>query len=52
MSCFIYFHGGFSRVIWLRTNGVNANVPAANVMNFERLGKQVRPGTVGKIEVG
>ena len=37
---------------WLRTNGVNTNGAAAKVMNFDRLGKKVRPGTFGKIKVG
>ena len=37
---------------WLRTNGVNNNVAAAEVMDFDRLGKRVRPGTFGKIQVG
>ena len=37
---------------WLRTNGVNTNGAAAKVMNFDRLGEQVRPGTFGKIQVG
>ena len=37
---------------WLRTNGVDTNGAAAKVMNFDRLGKEVRPGTLGKIEVG
>ena len=36
----------------LRTNGVNTNGAAAKVMNFDRLGKKVRPGTFGKIKVG
>ena len=38
--------------LWLRTNGVNTNGAAAKVMNFDRLGKKVRPGTFGKIKVG
>ena len=37
---------------WLRTNGVNTNGAAAEVMNFDRLGKKVRPGTFGNIQVG
>ena len=32
---------------WLRTNGVNTNGAAAKVMNFDRLRKKVRPGTLG-----
>ena len=36
----------------LRTNGVNTNGAAAKVMSFVRLGKKVRPGTFGNIEVG
>ena len=39
-------------VAWLRTNGVNTNGAAAKVMNFDRLGKKVRPGTFGKIQIG
>ena len=39
---------GFAR---LRTNGVNNNGAAAKEMNFDRLGKKVRPGTFGKIKV-
>ena len=41
-----------SYVVWLRTNGVNANGAAAKVMNFDRLRKKVHPGTFGKIQVG
>ena len=37
---------------WLRTNGVDADGAAANVMNFDRLRKKVRTGTFGKIKVG
>ena len=37
---------------WLRTNGVNTNGAAAKVMDFDRLGKKVRPGTFGEIKVG
>ena len=37
---------------WLRTKGVNTNGAAAKVMHFDRLGKKVRPGTFGEIEVG
>ena len=36
----------------LRTNGVNTNGAAAKVMNLDRLGKKVRPGTFGNIKVG
>ena len=39
-------------VIWLRTNGVNTNGAAAKVINFDRLGKKVRPGTFGNIKAG
>ena len=38
--------------IWLRTNGVSTAWAAAEVMDFDRLGKKVRPGTFGKIEAG
>ena len=38
--------------LWLRTNGVNTNGAAAKVMNFDRLGKKVRPGTFGNMKVG
>ena len=37
---------------WLRTNGFNTNGAVAKVLNFDRLGKKVRPGTFGQIEVG
>ena len=37
---------------WLRTNGVNTNRAAAKVMDFDRLGEKVRPGTFDKINVG
>ena len=37
---------------WLRTNGINTNGAAAEVMNFDRLGKKVRPVTFGKIKAG
>ena len=36
---------------WLRTNVVNTSGAAAKVMNSDRLGKKVRPGTFGKIEI-
>ena len=36
---------------WLRTNGVNTNGAAAEVMNIDRLGKKVRPVTFGEIKV-
>ena len=39
-------------VHWLRIDGVSTNGAAAKVMNFDRLGKKVRPGTFGKIKVG
>ena len=42
----------FKEVRWLRTNGVNTNGAAANVINLARLGRKVRPGTFEKIEVG
>ena len=45
---YIYIHIN----VWLRTNGVNTNGAAAKVMNLERLGKKVRPGTSGNIKVG
>ena len=39
---------GCGRIGWILINGA-----AAKVMNFDRLGKQVRPGTfLGKIKVG
>ena len=38
--------------IWSRTNGVDTNRAAAKVMNFDRLGKKVHPGTFGKTKVG
>ena len=38
--------------VWLRTNGVNTNGAAANVMNFDGLEKKVRPGTFREIKVG
>ena len=37
---------------WLRTNAVNTNGAAAEVFNFDRLGKKIRPGTFGKIKAG
>ena len=37
---------------WLRANGVSTNGAAAKVINIERLGKKVRHGTSGKIQVG
>ena len=42
-----------AEILWLRTNGVSIDGAAAKVMNFDRLGKKVRPaGTFGNIEVG
>ena len=38
--------------IWLQTNGVNTHGAAAKVINFDRLGKNIRPGTLGKTKVG
>ena len=39
-------------LVGLRTSGVHTTGAAAKVMNFDRLGKKVRPGTFGKIKVG
>ena len=39
-------------VDWLWTNGVNTNGAAAKVVNVDRLGKKVCPGTLGKITAG
>ena len=39
-------------VCWLRTGGVNTNGAAAKVIIFVRSGKNIRPGTFGKINVG
>ena len=36
---------------WFRTNGVSTNGAAAEVMNVDRLGKKVRPGTFGNIKI-
>ena len=44
--------GDSGAMVWLRTNGVNTNGAAAKVMNFDRLGGKVCPGTLGKIKVG
>ena len=41
-----------STLLWLRTNGVNTNGAAARVMNFDSLGRKVRPGTFGEIKAG
>ena len=46
---FLGLGSGF--LFWLRTDGVNTNVAAAKVMTLAGLGKKVRPGTFGKIEV-
>ena len=35
-----------------RTNGVSTNGAAAEVMSFDGLGKEVHPGTFGKVKVG
>ena len=48
----IYYSYHNVRRLWLRTNGVNTNGAAAEVMDFDRLGKKVRPGASGKIKVG
>ena len=52
ISVIIIAAPGFQLATWLRTNGVNTNGAAAKVMNFDRLGEKVRPGTFGKIKVG
>ena len=36
---------------WLWTNGVNANVAAVKIMIFDGFGEEVRPGTLGNIQV-
>ena len=38
--------------VWLRTNGINTNGAAAKVINFDGLGKMVRPCTSGETKVG
>ena len=52
MYTYIYIYIHTYMHIWLRTNGVNTSGAAAKVINFDRLGKKVRPGTFGKIQVG
>ena len=37
---------------WLRTKGVNISRATAKVTYFDRLGKKIRPGTFGEIQVG
>ena len=37
---------------WLRINGANTPGVAAKVLNSDRLGTKVRPGTSGKIKAG
>ena len=39
------------RLAWSRTNGVNTNRAAAEVVNVDGLVKKVSPGTSGKIKV-
>ena len=39
-------------IYWLRTNGVNANWAAAEVRDFDGLGKKVPPVIFGKTKVG
>ena len=34
----------------MRTDGVNTNGAAAKVVNFDKLGKKVHPGTFGRIK--
>ena len=38
--------------MYMRTNGVNTNGAAAEVMNSERFRRKVRPGTSGNIKAG
>ena len=42
----------WGQTFWLRTTGVNTNGAVAKVINYDRLGKKVRPGTPWKINVG
>ena len=37
---------------WLRTNGVDTHGAAAQVIDFDRVGKKARPGIFGKIKAG
>ena len=43
---------GVRGTFWLRTNGVDANGAAAEVIIFDRSGEKVRTGTFGIIQVG
>ena len=47
---YIYMYTYIQRELYryLRTNGVNTHGAVAKVMNSDRLGKKVRPGTFGK----
>ena len=53
---YIYVHVHATRApephLWSRTNGANTNGAATKVINFDRVGKKVRPGTFGKIKAG
>ena len=39
-------------VVGCGQNGVNTNGAAAKLINIDRLGEKVRPGTTGNIKVG
>ena len=52
LCMYIYIYIYIHVYNWLRTNRVNTNGAVAKVMNFDRLGKELRPGTFGKIKVG
>ena len=45
--CVCIYSSSRGEGVWLRTSGVNTNEAAAKVMNFDRLGKTVCPGTIG-----
>ena len=38
--------------IWLRANGHNTNGAAGKIVSVDGLGKKVRPGIFGKLNVG
>ena len=49
---YIYMYVYVYIYIYIYIYMVNTNGAAEKVMSFDRLGKKVRPGTFGNIEVG
>ena len=48
MYIYIYRLHARCHIVWSRTDGVDTNGAPAKVMNLDRSGEKIRPGTLGR----